>query len=46
MPAKLIEDTYERITNEDDLINSTFENFEYGIEQITDGFFIDFKTVF
>ena len=46
MPAKLIEDTYERITNENDLINSTFEWFEYGIEQITDGFFIDFRNHF
>lgn len=46
IPAKLIEDTYERITNENDLINSTFEEFEYGIEKITGGFFIDFKNTF
>jgi hypothetical protein len=46
MPAKLIEDTYERVTNENDLINTTFEWFEYGIEEITDGFFIDFRNHF
>lgn len=46
MPAKLIEETYERIKYENDLIHSTFEGFEYGIEQITAGFFIDFRNQF
>ena len=46
MPAKLIEDTYVRVTIENDLINATFEWFEYGIEQIKEGFFIDFRNHF
>ena len=46
MPAKLIEETYERIKYENDLIHSTFERFRYGIEQISAGYFIDFKNIF
>ena len=44
--AKLIEEKYERIIYENDLILSTLEDYKYGIEQITTGYFIDFRNQF
>ena len=45
-PAAVIEDVFEQLMNANDLISGTLLGYEYGLEKVEDGYFIDINAMF